>query len=130
MLSERRNKCPLFSDVSNTGHDIQTLLKNVLQSDWCKQRGVVVVPGTSREEYWCPIENVVEVFEFVTRSAERRLGDDAIGCHQEWDARGAENGASAAQTTPVGANGSSVNLAVARFAWQTRVSLMNRFRHF
>lgn len=69
-----------------TGHDIQERTKACLSSDWCKQKGVRVISGTSNEEYWCPLVCAESVVQYVTRTVEIALGRDAVGCHCKWDA--------------------------------------------
>ena len=71
-----------------TGHDIQERTKNLMLSDWCRRKGVLAIAGTSNEEFFCPLETVVEVCEYVSRAVERTLGNDAVGCHQKWGERG------------------------------------------
>jgi hypothetical protein len=70
-----------------TGHDIQERVKAVLCSDWCREKGVKVIQGTSNEEVWCPLDVVWEVVNYVTRLVESAFGDDAVGCHSRWDAQ-------------------------------------------
>lgn len=69
-----------------TGHAIQECIKRVIRSDWCMRKGVIVVYGTSNEEYWAPADVVAEVVEHVTREVEASLGTDVMGCHAYWDA--------------------------------------------
>lgn len=62
---------------------IQATLKDVLRSQWCVSKGVVMIANTQNEEYWCPFGVYTEVSDYVTRFVENQLGPDIIGAHSE-----------------------------------------------
>jgi hypothetical protein len=70
-----------------TGHDIQERIKDALHNDWCVKKGVIPVPGTLGEEFWCPLAVAQEVIDWVTRRVEGLMGSDIVGCHSFWDAQ-------------------------------------------